>query len=81
MRPTRFANPFVMMTNPEAILAAVERSERLNGLQRHICRPLDRPLIPKTGGVMRDLEAYDRAIDGDDADDVALPQESADYAS
>lgn len=57
------ANPFVLMMSPETILRAVERSDRLNRLQRRICRPLDRPLIPK----MRDaaLEAYDRAVDGE----------------
>jgi hypothetical protein len=54
-------NPFMMMTNPEVILRAVERSERLNHLNRQICRPLDRPLIPKVPGA--DLAAYDSAID------------------
>ena len=57
------ANPFVMMTNPEAILEAVERSERLQRLRRHVCRPLDRPLIPKVRS--KDTEAYDREIDGE----------------
>jgi len=65
MRQVRpYANPFVMMTDPETILQAVERSERLNTLRRHICRPLDRPLIPKSGA--RDLEAYDHEIDVSD---------------
>jgi hypothetical protein len=45
------ANPFVMLTEPEAILQAIERSERLNALQRRVCRPLDKPLIPKAGAV------------------------------
>lgn len=63
-------NPFVMMTNPEAILQAVERSDRLNRLQRRVCRPLDKPLIPKVKGA--DLAAYDDEIDaaGDDAGDA-----------
>ena len=55
------ANPFVMMTDPETILAAVERSERLNRLRRHVCRPLDKPLIPKVGA--RDTSEFDREID------------------
>jgi hypothetical protein len=55
------ANPFTMMTDPEAILQAVERSERLNRLQRRVCRPLDRPLIPKVKAA--DLAAYDQEID------------------
>ena len=36
-------NPFMLMINPETVLAAVERSERLRQLNRHLCRPLDRP--------------------------------------
>lgn len=54
-------NPFIMMTNPEVILQAVEQSERLSRLQRRICRPLDKPLIPKIR--QADLVAYDNAID------------------
>ncbi len=73
MRQVRIpANPFVMMTDPEAILEAVERSERLQRLRRHVCRPLDRPLIPKVRS--KDAEAYDREIDGEIEldDDIAL---------
>jgi hypothetical protein len=44
------SNPFGMLTDPQTILQAVERSERLNLLERRVCRPLDRPLIPKVGG-------------------------------
>ena len=36
-------NPFMLMINPEVVLAAVEKSERLGQLNRHLCRPLDRP--------------------------------------
>ena len=49
MQATPRSNPFVMMTDPETILLAVERSERLNRLSRKVYRPLDRPLIPKVG--------------------------------
>ena len=55
------SNPFVMMTDPETILSAVERSERLNRLNRKVYRPLDRPLIPKVG--MKDLADFDSEID------------------
>lgn len=36
-------NPFMLMINPEVVLEAMERSERLGKLNRHLCRPLDRP--------------------------------------
>jgi hypothetical protein len=61
MHATTLSNPFVMMTDPETILLAVERSERLNRLSRKIYRPLDRPLIPKVGA--KDLAAFDSEID------------------
>jgi hypothetical protein len=35
-------NPFMLMLNPEVVLAAIEKSERLGQLNRHMCRPLDR---------------------------------------
>jgi hypothetical protein len=52
-------NPFGLMMNPQAILEAVERSERLSRLERRVCRPLDKPLIPLSDGGR-----------GDDADDL-----------
>lgn len=36
------ANPFALMMDPQAVLAAMERSERLNHLESRVCRPLDR---------------------------------------
>ena len=54
-------NPFMLMLNPEVVLAAVERSERLAQLNRHLCRPLDRPML---GG----SRPADAAGEGDDAD-------------
>jgi hypothetical protein len=35
-------NPFALLTDPETVLRAVESSPRLEGLNRRICRPLDR---------------------------------------
>jgi hypothetical protein len=36
------ANPFALLTDPDAIFRAVEASPRLESLNRRICRPLDR---------------------------------------
>jgi hypothetical protein len=68
MQATTLANPFVMMTDPETILLAVERSERLNRLSSKVYRPLDRPLIPKVGA--KDLAAFDSEIDSAIDDEV-----------
>jgi len=53
-------NPFVLMLNPAEVFQAMERSERLERLQRRVCRPLDKPLIPR---VESDINAYDHLID------------------
>jgi len=51
-------DPFAMLINPQAVLAAIEQSGRLGALNSRVCRPLDRPLIPK-----RDGEADARGFD------------------
>ena len=38
-------NPFMLMIEPEVVLAAIANSERLGQLNRHLCRPLDRPVL------------------------------------
>jgi hypothetical protein len=38
----QIANPFALLTDPEAIFRAVEASPRLESLNRRVCRPLDR---------------------------------------
>jgi hypothetical protein len=58
-----YANPFALMMDPQAVLEAMERSERLNRLQSRVCRPLDKPLIPVVQG---DAQAFDQDIDGQD---------------
>ncbi len=63
-RESLASNPFMLMTHPEVVMAAVEASERLKGLNRHLCRPLDRVLPTAVGGA--DAEAADDA--GEDAD-------------
>ena len=53
-----YANPFALMMEPQAVLEAMEGSERLNLLQRRVCRPLDKPLIPtiQCDDLMDDLD-------------------------
>ena len=59
MQPLRRnINPFALMLDPQAVIAQIERSERLEGLHRRICRPLDKPLIPMVNG-----EAVDQDLD------------------
>ncbi|MFM7531891.1 MAG: hypothetical protein ACKO5J_05275 [Rubrivivax sp.] len=54
-------NPFALMMNPESVIQAMERSERLARLKARVCRPLDRPLIPRLQDA--NLAAYDAQID------------------
>jgi hypothetical protein len=71
MSPTASAahNPFMLMLNPEIVLAAVEKSESLAQLNRHTCRPLDR-IVPAPGAAFGEGEgeaaeaANDAAVDG-----------------
>ena len=58
-----YANPFALMMDPQAVLEAMERSERLNRLQSRVCRPLDKPLIPVVQG---DAHAFYQDIDCQD---------------
>lgn len=39
--PRALSHPFALMTNPQAVVAAMEASERLRALRRRVCRPLD----------------------------------------
>jgi hypothetical protein len=60
-------NPFVLMLDPEAVISAMESSRNLRGLRQRICRPLDKPLIPKTHTIDRiALRNYDAAIDAEE---------------
>jgi len=38
------SNPFMLLLHPEVVVAAMEKSERLSQLNRHLCRPLDKIL-------------------------------------
>lgn len=66
-----YANPFALMMDPQAVLQAMERSERLNRLQSRVCRPLDKPLIPLVSG---ERDAFDEAVDAAD-DEVESAEE------
>ncbi len=61
-------NPFLLMMNPQVVLDAIERSEHLAGLQRHLCRPLDRPLIAARAGAV----ALSDDDEGDELEDADL---------
>ena len=53
-------DPFAMMMDTQAVLAAVQSSERLQQLQRKVYRPLDKPLLPRSGA---DAADFDHDID------------------
>jgi hypothetical protein len=56
-------NPFMLMMHPELVLAAVEKSERLSQLNRHLCRPLDRPSPQTNGSRAESANASDEPAD------------------
>ncbi len=39
------SDPFALMMDPQRVIQAMERSDRLARLQRRVCHPLDKPLI------------------------------------
>jgi hypothetical protein len=59
------ANPFALMMHPDAVVQAMERSDRLGHLQRRICKPLDKTVIPHTPED-DDAAAYDEPVDDSD---------------
>lgn len=63
------ANPFVLMMNPELVLAAMEKSESLERLQRRQFRPLDRPLLP---GRNNAAMAADAEVDAEPEIDIDI---------
>lgn len=54
------ANPFALMIAPEAIFAAIERSDRLARLKSTICHPLDKP---RPDQMPVDVNAFDEQIE------------------
>ncbi len=53
-------NPFALMIAPEAIFAAIERSERLARLKSTICHPLDKPRPQPQAAELSD---FDQQVD------------------
>jgi hypothetical protein len=47
MAPTEVANPFALLMHPDVVVKAMEASDRLSRLHSRVCRPLDRPMIPR----------------------------------
>ena len=70
MQPLRRnVNPFALMIDPQAVLAQIEGSDRVERLHRRVCRPLDKPLLggaPESGD--EDTDRADGAVAS--ADDV-----------
>ena len=58
-------NPFMLMMNPEVVIAAMEQSERLRQLDRHLCRPLDRVSGPAGSAAAGDDADNDNDNDND----------------
>ncbi len=52
-------NPFMLMVNPEIVLAAIEKSERLLQLNSQMCRPLDKLPLPSGEGLNETADAYE----------------------
>ena len=53
---THASNPFMLMLNPEVVIAAMEASERLKALNSHQCRPLDKIVPSPDGGESSDAD-------------------------
>jgi hypothetical protein len=61
------ANPFALLMDPDAVFRTLETSGRLDSLQRRVCRPLDKPLIPRTASDVDDLDEADDVRDSDES--------------
>ncbi len=55
-------NPFALMLDPESVIRAIDRSDRLARLKSQVCRPLDKPLIARRDASMA---AFDDEIDSE----------------
>lgn len=50
------SHPFALMMEPERVIQAMERSERLARLQRRVCHPLDKPAASAKAGDAEDFD-------------------------
>lgn len=72
-------NPFALMLDPQSVIAQIERSERLEGLHRRVCRPLDKPLLGGSVDEASDNEAMaTSAADADDDGAISAEHPAAD---
>ena len=72
MLNSQLVSPFAMLLNPERVVLAMEHSDRLNRLQRRVYRPLDKPLLPRTGTTTADFDrVIDEAIEDAEVGDLA----------
>ena len=62
-------DPFAMLINPQAVLQAIEQSGRLGALASRVCRPLDKPLIPKRDA--DEQRSFDESIEDRHAEIVS----------
>ena len=67
-------NPFALMMDPDAVLRALEASDRLGRLKSRICRPLDKPLIARSAD---EVSAFDQAIEGEAATEESAEKTAA----
>ncbi|MDG0856386.1 hypothetical protein [Roseateles puraquae] len=65
------ADPFAMLISPDEVMHAIERSDRLQRLQRRVYRPLDRPWIPLKASADFDSQ-IDAELDVPDLGDDTL---------
>jgi len=63
------ADPFAMLINPQAVLQATEHSGRRGALASRVCRPLDKPLIPKRDA--DEQRSFDESIEDRHAEIVS----------
>ena len=73
----RNINPFALMLDPQAVIAQIERSQRLEGLHRRVCRPLDKPLLGGTVDEASDGADPSASVAGIDDDNGARTDGSA----
>ena len=62
-------NPFMLLLNPEIVLAAIQNSTRLSGLNSKLCRPLDGPVA--AAGNIDSVDSVDSVEDGTPDDEHA----------
>jgi hypothetical protein len=63
------SNPFALMMSPDAVFAALERTDRLSRLQGRICRPLD--TIRVRSAAADAMARFDQSVD--EEPDAVLP--------